>query len=726
MDDFGLTITGNKAVRFYNSSSNRIAIIPDGISVIGEGAFRGCQFITDVRLPDSLRTIQDDAFNGCEWLSNIALPSGVNSIGKRAFANCTLLKSIAIPEGVGKLKEDTFSCCPSLKNVSIPASVSKIEGGAFYGCKALESITIPSGQASIEETTFHGCKTLKQIDIPESVTEIGDGAFCRCESLTHVVLPKKLKSIGRSAFAGLTSLKSVSIPETVRTIEASAFANCTSLESVFIPAGVTSIGAGAFEGCKSLESVYIPEGVTSIGERAFANCSSLESVFIPETVRTISNDAFAGCESLRGAFAPNHPQLNLASVNFEGKLKELEAVAEAKGLEASPSKYPDGANELSHLESIIKMEQHARVLRNHLASLYELESGLESRERALCAFRSNERRNLADSLKDDVATLRKSSSNVKKSETSYLLSFLTPEQILGLTPEPVAPNMLYVPEPRLERPQVPQYEKPGFFNKRKVEEQNAALRAEYESKLSTYDAAKRKVDEARANAEEEYARECEACRRQANQRRYEIERAAEKRLRELAGEAETRLRETERQTREAAAQNGEASPALLFVRQEIESAEENALKALMLIRSLYAQGVVHPKYANFLAVCTLYDYLDTGRCTELAGPNGAYNLYESELRANTIISKLESIEGKLDDIRDVQYSAYATLTSVKSSLASIDGKLSNAVKELARMSEGIESIEKSSAATAYHAEAAAYYAKVNAEIAAAPSFGIIF
>lgn len=96
------------------------------------------------------------------------------------------------------------------------------------------------------------------------------------------------------------------------------------------------------------------------------------------------------------------------------------------------------------------------------------------------------------------------------------------------------------------------------------------------------------------------------------------------------------------------------------------------------------------------------------------------------LRANTIINKLYSIEGKLDDIRDVQYSAYATLTSVKSSLASLDGKMSNAVKELARMPEGIESIEKSSAATAYHAEAAAHYAKITADIASAASFGIIF
>ena len=165
---------------------------------------------------------------------------------------------------------------------------------------------------------------------------------------------------------------------------------------------------------------------------------------------------------------------------------------------------------------------------------------------------------------------------------------------------------------------------------------------------------------------------------------------------------------------------------MIFVRGEIESAEKSALDGMTFLSALYARGVVHPNYANFLAVCTIYDYLDTGRCTELTGPNGAYNLYESELRANTIISKLESIEGKLDDIRDAQYSAYATLTNVESSLASISGKMASAIGELSGISKGVEAIEKSSAATAYHAEAAAHYAKVNAEIAAAPSFGIIF
>lgn len=66
-----------------------------------------------------------------------------------------------------------------------------------------------------------------------------------------------------------------------------------------------------------------------------------------------------------------------------------------------------------------------------------------------------------------------------------------------------------------------------------------------------------------------------------------------------------------------------------------------------LLTQLYAQDIIHPKYRNFLAIAQIYEYFDTGRCTELGGANGAYNLYESELRQNIIIDRLDVIVSQL-------------------------------------------------------------------------------
>lgn len=73
------------------------------------------------------------------------------------------------------------------------------------------------------------------------------------------------------------------------------------------------------------------------------------------------------------------------------------------------------------------------------------------------------------------------------------------------------------------------------------------------------------------------------------------------------------------------------------------------------LEQLYAVNLIYPKYRSLVAVCTMYEYLDSGRCAALTGHEGAYNLYESELRMNMIIGKLEEINNKLDQIQANQH-----------------------------------------------------------------------
>lgn len=123
---------------------------------------------------------------------------------------------------------------------------------------------------------------------------------------------------------------------------------------------------------------------------------------------------------------------------------------------------------------------------------------------------------------------------------------------------------------------------------------------------------------------------------------------------------------------------------------EIESKLSDVLS------SCYSKDIIYPKYRNLIAVSTIYEYFACGRCNELEGPNGAYNLYESELRSNIIINSLSQIVSDLDQIKNGQYALYETINN------------SNEV-----ICEMLSSINKAQYLTAYFAAEAALAASAD-------------
>ena len=61
--------------------------------------------------------------------------------------------------------------------------------------------------------------------------------------------------------------------------------------------------------------------------------------------------------------------------------------------------------------------------------------------------------------------------------------------------------------------------------------------------------------------------------------------------------------------------------------------------------------IVTEKYFNLPDICIFIDYLSSGRCSELEGPYGCYNLLEFEKNTKQIIANLEDINLQLSDIR---------------------------------------------------------------------------
>ncbi len=328
----GITSVGNYA--FRDCTNLKEIEIPKSVLSIGNYAFYGCKGLTSVSIPDSVTSIGSSAFEGCTGLINVDIPESVTSIGSSAFEGCTGLTSVTIPESVTSIGKYAFERCANLNTVywnainisSYPSTlhyfsyrnpfenagtngdgltvifgdgVESIPGHAFIDCTDLISVSIPESVTSIGGAAFYGCTGLTIVNIPEGVTNIEYSTFSGCTGLTDVMISSGVTSIGAGAFSGCTGLTSVNIPESVASIDYSAFRNCTGLTTVTIPDSVTIIGESAFYGCTGLTSVTIPKSVTIIGEGAFCGCTGLTSVTIPESVTSIGSSAFGGCTSLK-------------------------------------------------------------------------------------------------------------------------------------------------------------------------------------------------------------------------------------------------------------------------------------------------------------------------------------------------------------------------------------------------------------------------------------------
>jgi len=369
--DGELIIEGAGAMTDYSSASSlpwadyidriKSVVVEDGVTRIGNRAFKDCTYLSSVKISESVESIGMDAFRRCSNLASIAIPESVMNIGAWAFFDCTGLHEIVFPEkNVVSIEIEAFDNTAWYN--AQPDGVIYI-GSVLYGYKGTMSentnISVKEGTKAIAADAFSYCSNLVSIDIPEGVVLMGEGAFYNCSSLANINLPQSLMVIPSGVFQGtawynaqsdgvvylghflygykgtMAANSSIVVKESITSIVDYAFSACWgNLVSITIPESIVYVGDGAFYGCNGLskvgidnletwcnvtfvdfdsnplyyakklylngeqvEDLVIPEGIAKVEEYAFNNCSTLNSVTIPEGVATIGEYAFTNCSA---------------------------------------------------------------------------------------------------------------------------------------------------------------------------------------------------------------------------------------------------------------------------------------------------------------------------------------------------------------------------------------------------------------------------------------------
>lgn len=98
------------------------------------------------------------------------------------------------------------------------------------------------------------------------------------------------------------------------------------------------------------------------------------------------------------------------------------------------------------------------------------------------------------------------------------------------------------------------------------------------------------------------------------------------------------------------------APQIRKLTEEYETyIKQNLLNTTRVLSELYDKNFIHPKYQNFIAISQLYDYINIGRCSELNGPDGAYNLYDLEKNNGLLVSELNISLFKLEKYESTMY-----------------------------------------------------------------------
>ncbi len=174
--------------------------ICEGVTAIGEGAFKNCRALRAANLPDSLRFLGKEAFLGCN-LEELTLPVGLEQVGEMALvmygahhgSTAPSLKDLKVDP-----RNDRFFMAESLLMERTSDGFKVIHYTDTEPC-----VVVPEGTKAIAPYAFNGARNLHELTLSTEIANIGmRGLAVDCHiDLVQINLASPIEGHERFAFA---------------------------------------------------------------------------------------------------------------------------------------------------------------------------------------------------------------------------------------------------------------------------------------------------------------------------------------------------------------------------------------------------------------------------------------------------------------------------------------------------------------------------------------------
>ena len=366
-DKYICNATGDTILFAVKSLTGDITI-PEGVTKIGDSAFRDCKLITSVTIPMSIQEIGAYSFKTCTGLTQINFEEnkiGNLTIKEQAFYSCSSLTELVIPSHVRTIEEYAFGSTSKLTKIELysdlrvnfadrivqTASTSTTLGTTYLtdliigkdvpefdivGCFSGSNNKLTNVKIDKENTSFktddngviYNANATRLILVPElygefiipdTVEVISPSAFSYRKNITKVTIGKNVSEIGDNAFyycSGIIDLRFEDGGDSDLVIGDSAFRFCSKIETISLPNRTKKIGTYTFGSCTLLNSIVLPEGLEEVGDNFLAYCSKITKINIPSTLVKLGTYVVGNVSSSLDAFG----NLSyLTSINVDDK-----------------------------------------------------------------------------------------------------------------------------------------------------------------------------------------------------------------------------------------------------------------------------------------------------------------------------------------------------------------------------------------------------------------------
>ncbi len=262
------------------------------------------------------------------------------------------------------------------------------------------------------------------------------------------------------------------------------------------------------------------------------------------------------------------------------------------------------------------------------------------------------------------------------------------------------------------KPKEPINKKPGLFNKKKVNEENELLKEKYEKSLKIYNKKLSEYKKAKSNYELEMKKNLKTKYDELNKTNELNYKKAMDKYNEQKSEISKKIDKANHELKilEDGYETENLNEIEHILNIEKIKYEMNYILELLednvkLRNEIYSYNIIYGKYRNIIAVSRFIDYFESGRCEKLDGADGAYNMYEQEIRADTIIEQL-------DKITENQYYLYKELKEVNKSLREIQNELIVSNIKMDTIAKNTEKLVYNTNEMAFYTKKIANYSKV--------------